>query len=68
MVFGLKKQFSSQYLGRQTKFTLYKMPFRPVCTYVSESWSLKRKMKICVEIFEGRTLRRNYGQIKENGV
>jgi hypothetical protein len=35
--YGLKKQLSSRYLGRQTKCILYKTLMRPILTYCSES-------------------------------
>jgi hypothetical protein len=35
--YGVKKQLSSRYLGRQTKCTLYKMLVCPILTCGSES-------------------------------
>jgi hypothetical protein len=41
---------------------------RPVLTYGSESWPLKRKDEHMLQIFERRILRRIYGPIKKNGI
>jgi hypothetical protein len=41
--YDLKKQLSSRYLGRQTKCALYKTPVKPILTYGSDSWPLKKK-------------------------
>jgi hypothetical protein len=49
--YGLKKQLSSRYLGRQTKCILYKTLMRPILTYGSESWPLKRKDENMLRIF-----------------
>jgi hypothetical protein len=65
--YGLKEQLSSRYLG-STKCALYKTPVRPTLTYGSESWPLKSRDENNIRIFERKTLRRIYGQIKENGI
>jgi hypothetical protein len=65
---GLKKQVSSRYLGRQTKYALYKALGRPMLIYGSASWPLTRKDENMLRIFERRTLRRIYGPIKEKGI
>jgi hypothetical protein len=65
---GLKKQLSSQYLGRQTKFTSYKTLVRPIHTYGSESWTLKRTEENMLRIFDRRILRRMFGPVEENGI
>jgi hypothetical protein len=41
---------------------------RPVLTYGSESWPIKRKNENMFRIFERRTLKRIYGPIKESGM
>jgi hypothetical protein len=66
--YGLKKQLSSRYLGRQTKCTLYKTLVRPILTYGSERWPLTRKDVSTLQIFERRIFRRIYGPIRENGI
>jgi hypothetical protein len=66
--YGLKKQLSSQYLGRETKCALYKMLIRPILTSGSGNWSLKWEDENILLIFERRILRRNIGPIKENGI
>jgi hypothetical protein len=41
---------------------------RPIPTYGSDSWPLKRKEENMLRIFERRVLRRINGPIEENGI
>jgi hypothetical protein len=66
--YGLKKQIISGNIGGQTKCALHETLVRPVLTYVSESWTLRRKDETMLRIFEGKIFRRIDGPIKENGI
>jgi hypothetical protein len=47
-----RKQLSPPFLGRETKYALYKTFITPILTYGSESWPLKRKDGNMFRIFE----------------
>jgi hypothetical protein len=55
--YGEKKQLSSRYLRRETKCVICKTLVRPMLTYESESWPLKKRKNL-LRIFERRILRR----------
>ena len=59
--------FRSPLLSRATKIILYKTPIRPVLSYGAEAWTLTKKEKQAVLIFERKILSRIYGPKYENG-
>jgi hypothetical protein len=63
--YGLKKQLSSRYLGRQTKCALYTTLVGSILTYGSERWLLKRKPKICSESLKERYYEECMAQLRK---
>ena len=56
-IYGLKRQFRSQFLSIKNKIKLYKTLIRPVLAYGSEIWVLSKSDESIVGVFERKTLR-----------
>jgi hypothetical protein len=59
--------FRNRLLSRVTKILLYKTLIRPVVSYGAEAWTMTKKDKQAVPVFERKIFRRIYGPKYENG-
>jgi hypothetical protein len=64
--FGTLSLFRSRLLSRATKILLYKTLIRPVLSYGAEAWTLTKKDKQALLVFERKIFRRIYGPKYEN--
>ena len=53
---------------KQSKLKLYRTAIRPIVTYASETWVLKRTIIQKLLVFERKILRRIFGSTKENQI
>jgi hypothetical protein len=63
-----KKQMSSLYLGRETKYVLRNKFERPKLNYGSVSWPLIKQCANMFQTLERLVVRGIYGPIKKNGI
>lgn len=61
--YELHKHLKSQNLSRSTKTLIYKKLVRPVLTYGSENWVLKKTDELTLQCFEKKVLRKIYGAV-----
>lgn len=66
--FTVAQLMRSRLVSRSTKLRLYKTLVRPVATYASETWVLKKSAANRIDMFERKILRRILGPVKEDGV
>jgi len=59
--------FRSRLLSKGTKIQLYKTAIRPVVSFGSKTWMMKKKEEQSLLIFEKKIYRRIYGPKYENG-
>jgi hypothetical protein len=55
----------NRYINRATKMQMYKTPIRPVVTYGSESWTMKKEDGNSLRRFERKIIRRIYGPVRQ---
>ena len=60
------KFFKSRLVTKQSKLKLYRTVIRPIVTYASETWVLKKTIIQKLLVFERKILRRIFGPTKEN--
>ncbi|MXP61705.1 hypothetical protein FD744_25325 [Pantoea sp. Taur] len=65
--FGLRKEFTSRLLSRQTKHHLYRTLIRPVLLYGSETWTTSKRIEQDLLVFERKILRRIFGGVHIDG-
>ena len=65
-VYGLKRQFKSQFLSITNKLKLYKTLIRPVLAYCSETWVLSKCDEAILGVFERKILRAIFGPTNDN--
>jgi hypothetical protein len=67
--FAHKMLFMSKTLSKKSKHILYKSVIRPVATYASETWVLKKQIEEKLLIFEKKIIQRIYGPaVDPNGL
>jgi hypothetical protein len=64
---GLKKHFKLQLILRKTKMTSYNIVVRPVATYASETWTLKKADENALGLFDRKILRSISGAVLDKG-
>jgi hypothetical protein len=65
--FGLKSQFKSQLLSKNTKILIYKTLVRPILTYAAETWTMTKNDERRQSLFERKVLPRICGPICKEG-
>jgi hypothetical protein len=66
-LYGLKRQFRSQFLSIKNKIKLYKTPIKPVLAYGSEIWVRSKSDEVRLGVFERNVLRAIFGPTNDNG-
>ena len=66
-MYGLKRQFRSQFLSIKNKIKLYKTLIRPVLECGSETWLLSKSDETILGVFERKILRAIFGPTNDNG-
>ena len=61
-----QKFFKSRLVTKYSKLKLYRTVIRPIVTYTSDIWVLKKTTIQKLLVFERKILRRIFGPIKEN--
>jgi hypothetical protein len=62
------KFFKSRLVTKYSKLKLYRTVIRPIVTYASETWVLKKTVIQKLLVFERKILRRIFGLTKENQI
>jgi hypothetical protein len=63
--FGLTKLLRSRTLSTNLKIQIYRTLIKPVVTYRSETWTLRKTNENSLVVFERKVLRKIYGPCKD---